>query len=49
MAALFPAIQFEFLSDGPGDLDVLFLAVDGAVPEEIEDAVRLWLGLKTEL
>lgn len=44
MTALFPAIQFEFLGDGlhdaPGDLDILFLAVDGAAPEEIEGAVR---------
>jgi pilus assembly protein CpaE len=44
MAALFPAIQFEFLGDGlrdaPGDPDILFLAIDGASPEEIEGAVR---------
>ncbi len=44
MAALFPTIQFEFLGEdsrnGPGDLDILFMAVDGAAPEEIEQAVR---------
>ncbi len=45
MTALFPAIQFEFLGDElrdvPGDADILFLAIDGAAPEEIEGAVRL--------
>ena len=43
MAALFPAIQFEFLNESrnaPGELDILFLAVDGAAPDQIEEAVR---------
>lgn len=44
MAALFPAIHFEFLGakprDIPAELDILFVPVDGAAPEEIEQAVR---------
>ena len=44
MAALFPAIHFEFLGsnprDIPTDLDILFVSVNGAAPEEIEQAVR---------
>ena len=44
MAGLFPAIGFQFLEAGfdnlPSHLDILFTAVDGAAPEEIERAVR---------
>jgi len=44
MAALFPRIRFEFLGENlrdiPADLDILFVAVDGAAPEKIEQAVR---------
>jgi len=44
MAGLFPALHFEFLRENPletpSDLDVLFLTVDGAAPEQIETAVR---------
>jgi pilus assembly protein CpaE len=44
MAGLFPAIDFQLLGAMPADippgLDVLFMAVDGAAPEEIERAVR---------
>ena len=44
MAGLFPAIDFQFLGgrpdNAPQDLDFLFMAVDGAAPEEIEQAVR---------
>jgi pilus assembly protein CpaE len=44
MATLFPRIRFEFLGDSlrdiPADLDILFVSVDGAAPENIEQAVR---------
>ena len=44
MAVLFPTLQFEFFDEIPrgalGDLDVVFLAVDGGAPEQIEQAVR---------
>jgi len=44
MAGLFPAIGFQFVGGMPDDvprgLDVLFTAVDGAAPGEIERAVR---------
>ena len=44
MAALFPAVRFEFLDqDGtnlPPDLDILFAVVDGAAPAQIEQAVH---------
>jgi pilus assembly protein CpaE len=44
MTDLFPAIDFQLLGAMPADvppgLDILFMAVDGAAPEEIERAVR---------
>lgn len=44
MADLFPAINFQFLEeradDVPAGLDILFMAVDGAAPDQIERAVR---------
>jgi len=44
MATLFPRIRFEFLGDSlrdiPADLDIVFVSVDGAAPENIEQAVR---------
>jgi len=44
MAGLFPAIDFQFLEGRPDNalsgLNILFMAVDGAAPEEIGRAVR---------
>jgi pilus assembly protein CpaE len=44
MTGLFPTIDLQFLGgrfdDIPPGLDILFMAVDGALPEEIERAVR---------
>jgi pilus assembly protein CpaE len=44
MGALFAGIRFEFLGENlrdiPPDLDILFVSVDGAAPEKIEQAVR---------
>lgn len=44
VAAMFPAIHFELLDEGlrpnPGNLDIMFVAADGSVIEDVEQVVR---------